>query len=81
MQTQMVSQSISSSTWSHSFNPVSVMGLSTLATNTFGEGNVDGECHFSWGSGHYPAYTQGSTVGWQTSSGVRPVRRVRGSAG
>src|SRR4030095_4526471 len=68
MHTQMVSQQTGADTFTHAFDVLSTMGLATLATNTFGEGNIDGEGHYSWGSSHHPAYTGDSTIGWQSST-------------
>lgn len=55
-------------TLTHSFNPLSTIGLATLATDTFGEGSIDGECHYSFGSGHFPAYAAGNDNEYMASA-------------
>jgi len=47
-----------SPTFNNSWRPLSAIVLSTVASNGFGEGSVDGSTWFSFGTGHYPLLSQ-----------------------
>ena len=55
-------------TFANSFEALSAIVMSTIATNGFGEGAVNGSSWFSWGSGHYPAYDAGNVDTWRSST-------------
>lgn len=81
-QTGMVRQLMTGTlTFANSYNPLSAIVLSTIAGSGFTEGSVDDEAWFSWGSGHYPAYTGGSPVGWRSSTLETQVMLGLGQAG
>lgn len=68
MQTACVKQQMSGSpTFDAGFEAWSAMVVSTVATNGFGEGNVDGSAWYSFGTGHYPELSVGDAQKWASS--------------
>lgn len=69
MQTACVKQQFaaSSPTFDAGFKAWSAMVLSTVASNGFGEGSVDGSSWFSFGTGHYPEFSHGDAQLWASS--------------
>ncbi len=69
MISRFVEQNMSGSpTFTNAFEPLSALVLSTIGTAGFGEGNVDNNTWFSWGTAHYPAYGGSDSDTWQGST-------------
>jgi hypothetical protein len=60
-------QMTGSPTFNNSYEPRSAFVVNTIAANGFGEGYVDGNCWFSFGSGHYPANAANPDA-WKSST-------------
>lgn len=62
-------------TFDAGFEAWSALVISTLATNGFGEGSVDGNAWYSFGTGHYPQASAGDAQLWQAGNTYAQVQQ------